>query len=68
MSPLNPDRTIADDVRIQRNLPTIKYLLKTKTGLFALAKLDRPKNVIQNYHLCPLLKDCVNIYLNIKLL
>ena len=40
---LNPDRTIADDVRIQRNLPTIKYLLKNKNRLICVAKLDRPK-------------------------
>ncbi len=40
---LNPDQTIADDVRIQRNLPTIKYLLKNKNRLICVAKLDRPK-------------------------
>ncbi|MBI5122463.1 phosphoglycerate kinase [Candidatus Roizmanbacteria bacterium] len=40
---LNPDQTIADDVRIQRNLPTIKYLLKENNRLICVAKLDRPK-------------------------
>ena len=40
---LNPDQTIADDVRIQRNLPTIKYLLKNNNRLICVAKLDRPK-------------------------
>ncbi len=40
---LNPDQTIADDVRIQKNLPTIKYLLKNNNRLICVAKLDRPK-------------------------
>lgn len=40
---LNPDQTIADDIRIQKNIPTIKYLLKNKNRLICVAKLDRPK-------------------------
>jgi len=40
---LNPDQTIANDVRIQSNLPTIKYLLKNKNRLICVAKLNRPK-------------------------
>jgi len=35
---LNPDQTIANDVRIQSNLPTIKYLLKNKTLKIKLTK------------------------------
>lgn len=37
---LNPDRTIADDVRIQKNLPTIQYLLKNNNRLICVAKLE----------------------------
>lgn len=40
---LNPDQTIANDVRIQSNLPTIRYLLKNKNRLICVAKLGRPK-------------------------
>jgi len=40
---LNPDQTIANDVRIQSNLPTIKYLIKNKNRLICVAKLGRPK-------------------------
>ena len=28
---LNPDYSIANDVRIKQNLPTLKYLLKIRT-------------------------------------
>lgn len=41
---LNPNFTIADDARIQNNLPTIKYLLKNHNRLVCIAKLDRPKD------------------------
>ncbi len=40
---LNPNFTIADDVRIRNNLPTINLLLKNKNKLICIAKLDRPK-------------------------
>lgn len=40
---LNPNFTIADDARIQQNIPTIEYLLKEKNMLICVAKLDRPK-------------------------
>ncbi len=53
---LNPDRTIADDVRIQRNLPTIKYLLKNKNRLICVAKLDRPKKRDPKLSLMPVVK------------
>lgn len=39
----NADLTIADDARIQFNLPTIKHLLAGKNKLICIAKLDRPK-------------------------
>ncbi len=40
---LHPDFTIANDVRIQQNLPTIKHLLKYKNKIICVAKLGRPK-------------------------
>src|SRR5437868_10227349 len=40
---LHPDFTIANDVRIKQNLPTIKYLLKEKNKIICVAKLGRPK-------------------------
>lgn len=53
---LNPDQTIADDVRIQRNLPTIKYLLKNNNRLICVAKLDRPKYRDLKLSLMPVVK------------
>ena len=40
---LHPDFTIANDLRIQQNLPTINYLLKHKNKLICIAKLGRPQ-------------------------
>lgn len=40
---LNPDHSIANDVRIKQNLPTLKYLLKNNNRLICVAKLNRPK-------------------------
>ncbi len=40
---LNDNNTIADDVRIRQNLPTIKHLLKNHNRIICVAKLDRPK-------------------------
>ncbi len=40
---LNKNLTIANDARIQHNLPTIKYLLDKGNKLICIAKLDRPK-------------------------
>lgn len=40
---LNPNYTIADDARIQQNIPTLKYLLNNDNRLICVAKLDRPK-------------------------
>jgi len=53
---LNPDRTIADDIRIQKNIPTIKYLLKNKNRLICVAKLDRPKTRDPKLSLMPVVK------------
>lgn len=40
---LHPDFSIANDLRIKQNLPTIKYLLKNNNKLICIAKLGRPK-------------------------
>lgn len=40
---LNPNYTIADDVRIRQNIPTLEYLLQHNNKLICVAKLDRPK-------------------------
>ena len=50
---LNPDYSIADDVRIKRNLPTLKYLLKNKNRLICVAKLNRPKTRDPKHSLKP---------------
>lgn len=40
---LNLNYTIADDIRIRQNLPTLQYLLKNQNKLICVAKLNRPK-------------------------
>jgi len=39
---LNDDATIANDIRIQQNIPTIKHLLKNNNRIICIAKLNRP--------------------------
>lgn len=41
---LNSDGTIADDSRIECNLPTIKHLLQNHNKIICVAKLGRPKS------------------------
>src|SRR3989339_1864311 len=53
---LNPDYSIANDVRIKQNLPTLKYLLKNKNRLICVAKLNRPKNRDPKHSLKPVVK------------
>ncbi len=53
---LNPDYSIANDVRIKRNLPTLKYLLKNKNRLICVAKLNRPKTRDPKHSLKPVVK------------
>lgn len=49
---LNPDFiTIADDARIQQNLPTINLLLANNNKLICVAKLGRPKTRDPQYSL-----------------
>lgn len=44
----NEDLTIADDIRIKNNVPTIKYLLERNNRVICIAKLGRPKGRDQN--------------------
>ena len=53
---LNPDHSIANDVRIQQNLPTLKYLLKSNNRLICVAKLNRPKTMDPKHSLKPVVK------------
>jgi phosphoglycerate kinase len=48
---LNPDFTIADDVRIQKNIPSITHLLKHHNRVICVAKLGRPKGRDPKYSL-----------------
>src|SRR3989339_1982477 len=53
---LNPDHSIANDIRIQQNLPTLKYLLKKNNRLICVAKLNRPKTRDPKHSLKPVVK------------
>ncbi len=48
---LNPDFSIADDIRIRKNLSTIKYLTDKKNKLICVAKLNRPQKRDPRYSL-----------------
>ncbi|MBI5127354.1 phosphoglycerate kinase [Candidatus Roizmanbacteria bacterium] len=50
---LNPDYSIANDIRIKQNLPTLKYLLKNNNRLICVAKLNRPKTRDPKHSLKP---------------
>jgi phosphoglycerate kinase len=53
---LNPDHSIANDVRIKQNLPTLQYLLKNNNTLICVAKLNRPKFRDPKHSLMPVVK------------
>lgn len=53
---LNPDHSVVNDVRIQQNLPTLKYLLKNNNRLICVAKLNRPKKRDPSHSLKPVVK------------
>lgn len=49
---INPNSfTIADDVRIRQNIPTLEYLLKNNNRIICVAKLGRPKGRDQKFSL-----------------
>ncbi len=48
---LNPDFSIADDVRIQQSLPTIKKLLENRNKLILVSHLGRPQDRDEKFSL-----------------
>ncbi|OGK41052.1 phosphoglycerate kinase [Candidatus Roizmanbacteria bacterium RIFCSPLOWO2_01_FULL_37_12] len=54
---LNPDFSIADDVRIRQSLPTINYLLKNNNRLIIISHLGRPKGVDTKFSLKPVVEE-----------
>ena len=65
---LNPDYSIANDVRIKQNLPTLKYLLKNKNRLICVAKLNRPKTRDPKHSLKPVVKRLQEYLPNYKII
>ncbi len=53
---LNPDHTIANDVRITQTLPTIKLLLEKHNKLIIMSHLGRPEGRDTNLSLSPAVK------------
>ncbi len=64
---LNPDYTIANDVRIKQNLPTLEYLLKNGNRLICVAKLNRPKTRNPEHSLKPVVKRLQEYLPNYKI-
>lgn len=60
---LNPDHSIADDTRLKRALPTIRFLLERKNRLILISKLGRPNGVNPEFSLRPVVSRLKN-YLN----
>lgn len=51
--PIDSDGSIADDFRITKSLPTIKYLLESNSTLVLLAHLGRPQKPDKKFSLRP---------------
>ncbi|MDR0890722.1 MAG: phosphoglycerate kinase, partial [Endomicrobium sp.] len=68
--PLNEKFEVADDERIQRTIPTIKYLLENEASIILISHLGRPKGkYMSKMSLFPVVKhlsDLLNI--NVKFL
>lgn len=54
---LNPDFSIADDLRIRQSLPTIQKLLEGKNKLIIVSHLGRPKGRDAKFSLKPVVED-----------
>src|ERR1700753_2061088 len=53
---LNPDFSIADDIRIKQSLPTLEYLLKEHNKLILIAHLGEPEKRDPKFSLSPVAK------------
>lgn len=53
---LNPDSTLADDLRIKQSIPTLKRLLSKHNSIILLSHLGRPKKREKKYSLAPVVK------------
>lgn len=63
---LNPNHTIANDVRIQKSLPTISLLLKGKNTLILMGHLGRPEKRDSAFSLAPVVKDLAHLLPHVK--
>ncbi len=64
---LNPDSSIADDLRIKQSLPTINYLLTRKNKLIIISHLGRPKTRDPKLSLKPVIDDLQKYLPNYKI-
>ncbi|MBQ6646048.1 MAG: phosphoglycerate kinase, partial [Clostridia bacterium] len=56
--PLDADKNITDETRINAALPTIKYLLEQGAALILCSHLGKPKGVVNaKYSLAPVAKS-----------
>jgi len=53
---LNPDFSIADDVRIRQSIPTIEHLLKNNNKIIIISHLGRPKGREEKFSLKPVVE------------
>ncbi len=53
---LNPNHSIADDLRIKQSLPTLNYLLERKNTVIVISHLDNPKGRDSTYSLKPVVE------------
>lgn len=59
---LNPDHSIADDERIQRTLPTIRYILEHGNKLILVSHLGRPKGRDPQFSLQPVVTKLQELF------
>ena len=59
---LNPNATIAEDLRIKENLPTINYLLKQNNRIICIAKLGRPVSLDPKLSLKIIILENIRFY------
>lgn len=64
---LNPDHTIANDIRIKMALPSLKYLLANKNKLILISHLGSPKKYDSALSLSGVAKDLQGLLPNSKI-